>query len=158
MLDQELEDPRSAAAAAIRAYCGWHVAPIISETMRRDGNGRTTLVLPTRRIVELEQVKIDGADVTGSVRWSESGMLQGVTFPARFGCVEVTLRHGFERADDVLGVLERAAKRFATNPVLRSQSVAGASVSYFGGASGLSHLLTVDEREALNPYRLTWGC
>lgn len=157
MQGMTVTDPRAAAADAIRAYCGWHVAPVITETIVRDGNGRSTLVLPSRRIVDVLSVKVDGTDVTKTVRWSEAGMLEGMLFPRRFRAVEVTLEHGFEAADAVVGVMERAARRFATDPTLRSQSVGGASVSYFGGGSGLSHLLTVDEMAALEPYRITWG-
>lgn len=152
--------PGEAAEAAIRAYCGWHVAPVKRETLTVDGNGRTTLVLPTMRIQSVESVKIDGSDVTDSVRWSTSGMLEGVCFPRRFRVVEVTLEHGFsaDEIGDIAGLIGTLTKRFTTDPRIRSQSVGGASVSYFGSSGGLSHLLTVDEMAALAPYRLTWGC
>ena len=152
--------PGEAAEAAIRAYCGWHVAPVKRETLTVDGNGRTTLVLPTMRIQSVESVKIDGSNVTDSVRWSTSGMLEGVCFPRRFRAVEVTLEHGFsaDEIGDIAGLIGTLTKRFTTDPRIRSQSVAGASVSYFGSNGGLSHLLTVDEMAALAPYRLTWGC
>lgn len=157
MTGMSVTDPRAAAAAAIRAYCGWHVAPVITETIIRDGNGRSTLVLPSRKIVNVLSVKIDGTDVTSSVRWSEAGMLEGVCFPHRFRAVEVTLEHGFKNADAVIGVMETAAKRFSSDPRIRSQAVDGASVTYFGASAGLSHLLTGDEKAALEPYRITWG-
>jgi hypothetical protein len=154
-------DPMEAAQAAIRDYCGWHVAPQVRETMIRDGNGRHLLKLKTMRIVELHQVLVDGRDVTERVRWSEAGMLEGVRFPNRFRSVEIDLTHGFEPGEvgAIAGVLSRSAKRFGTDPTLRSQAVGGASVSYLtsAGGGGLSHLLTADEKADLDGYRLTWG-
>lgn len=152
--------PVEAAEGAVRAFCGWHVAPVIEETIVLDGNGRSLLKLPTMRVEDVLSVKVDGSDVTGSVRWSDAGMLEGVSFPRRFRSVEVTLRHGFEPGEvaGVLGVLQVAANRFETDPRIRSQSVGGASVSYaVSGGSGLSHLLTEVERAALAPYVLTRG-
>lgn len=156
--------PQQAAEGAVRAYCGWHVAPVVTETLVRDGNGRSMLVLPTMRIVDVHSVRVGGVDVTGSVRWSEAGMLEGVCFPRRFRTVEVELEHGYspDELPEVLGVVERAAKRFESDPRVRAQSVAGASVSYatgwaVTGGAVLSHLLTLDEKAALDPYRTVWG-
>lgn len=157
----EVIDPMAAAQAAIRAYCGWHVAPVVTETMVRDGNGRSLLKLKTERIRELISVRINGRDVTEQVRWSEAGMLEGMKFPHRFRAVEVELEHGYDldEVDEVRGVLVKAAQRFETDPRVRSQAVGGASVAYTVGEGGapLSHLLTSDEWAALDPYRLTMG-
>ena len=39
-----------AVSAAIRSYCGWHVAPIVEETMTLDYDGGGILTLPTLRL------------------------------------------------------------------------------------------------------------
>lgn len=162
MFEPAIADPREFAQSAIRDYCGWHVAPILTETLTVDGNGRSLLLLPSGRIRKLLKVEVCGEDVTDRVRASaRAGMIEGVMFPRRFGAVEVTLEHGFSpvEAASVLGVLDRATKRFATDPRIRSQAVAGASVGYATTAGGapLSHLLTVDEKQALDTYRIYWG-
>ena len=36
-----------AAQAAVRAYCGWHIAPSLSETLVLDGTGARAFILPT---------------------------------------------------------------------------------------------------------------
>lgn len=154
--------PAEAAEGAIRDYCGWHVAPVIRETVTLDGTGRSLLKLPSMRVVEVHSVLVDGTDVTSMVRWSDMGMLEGIRFPDRFRAVVVEMTHGFDPEDvpGVIGVLLRAAKRFSTDPTIRSQAIAGASVSYAAqGRTGapLSHLLTMDEQAALEPYRLVRG-
>lgn len=161
MLTGATPSAADSAEAALRAFCGWHVAPVVTETLTRDGNGRSVLKLPTQHVREVTAVRIDGRDVTSSVRWSDAGMLEGVTFPRKFRSVEVDLEHGYEPTEiaDVLAIIQGAAKRAATHPAVASQSVAGASVRYWGSSEGgpLTHLLTLPEREALAPYMLTWG-
>ena len=160
------ETPRTvtalqAAEGALRDVCGWHVAPVLTETLTVDGNGRSKLKLPTQHIRAVTEVRVDGRDVTSNVRWSEIGMLEGLTFPRKFRSVEVDLVHGYEPAeiDGLLAIVTAASKRAETNPAIASQSVAGASVRYWGSDQGgpLSHLLTLTEREAIAPYMLTRG-
>lgn len=161
-------DPALSAEAALSAFCGWHVAPEVTETLTVDGNGRSTLKLPTQHVTRVSAVRIDGREVSvvgddgrGVIRWNDIGMLQGMTFPRRFRAVQVDLTHGWAPEDlaNVQGIVQAAAQRLSTDPRVRSQSVAGASVQYATTRSGgpLSHLLTEDEREALAPYMLTWG-
>lgn len=153
--------PLESAEGAFRAFCGWHVAPVIRETLTRGGNGRSLLKLPTARIVDVHEVLVDGRDVTSQVRWDEAGMIQGVKFPHRFQSVKIDLEHGYEPAEvaDVLSIVMGAAARLKTDPRVRSQAVAGASVTYLTTRAGgpLTHLLTEDEQTALAPYMLTWG-
>lgn len=149
------------AEGALRDFCGWHVAPVIDETLVVDGNGRSKIKLPTQHIRAVTAVRIDGRDVTASVRWSDAGMLEGPTFPRRFRSIEVDLSHGYEPKEiaGILAIVTAAAKRAETNPAVASQSVGGASVRYWGSDQGgpLSHLLTLTERDALAPFMLTWG-
>lgn len=47
----------AAATAAARAYCGWHVTPVLSETLLLDGPGNRSLFLPSLRVVSIEKVE-----------------------------------------------------------------------------------------------------
>ena len=42
--------PREAAAAAVRAWCGWHVSPVIEEKLTLDGNGTNRFPLPSNMV------------------------------------------------------------------------------------------------------------
>ena len=42
-----------AAQGAVRRYCGWHVAPSITETLRLDGYGGRVLTLPSKHITAI---------------------------------------------------------------------------------------------------------
>lgn len=159
-------DPKfflNAANRAIRAYCGWHVAPVIPETLTLDGSGGKTLLLPTLRIIDLEHVLSDGVDVTERVSVSKrAGMIEiDGAWSKRLGGIEVKLRHGFsaDEVPDVATLILNVAKRAGSGQsLIASQSVNGASVSYLtAGGAPLSVPLLQIEKDALGPYRLTWG-
>lgn len=86
---------------AVQDYCGWHIAPVLTETITVDSENGHTLHLPTLRLVDLVSVKVDGEDVTESLRFSKHGMVEWKSpcrrFPRGFGRIEVTMRHGFEK-------------------------------------------------------------
>lgn len=152
-----------AANRAIRAYCGWHVAPVIPETLTLDGSGGKTLLLQSLRVIELERVTSDGVDVTERVQVSErAGMLEiDGEWSNRLGGIKVELRHGFtaEEVPDIATLILNVAKRAGSGQsLIASQSVNGASVSYLtAGGAPLSVPLLQIEKDALEPYRLTWG-
>lgn len=163
MIDLQTEiGPQSwldSAQAAIRAYCGWHVAPIQKQILTIDGNGLAHLLLPTMRIVNVYRVTIDGEDVTERVNWSESGMLKlsHGHFPCRFRAVEVELEHGFMPSEvPQIGTLAlNIAQRASNQPKLRRQSVNGATVEYLtAGGAPLSISLLEIEKQSLEPFRL----
>lgn len=152
-----------AAHGAVRRFCGWHVAPIIDETLTLDGSGGRDILLPSLRVVELVSVMNDGVDVTADVDMSRAGMLrlQSGRWTPRFGRVSVALRHGYdlEEVPEVAAVIVGAAKRGPqAGGVISSQSVNGASVSYASaGGAPISIPLLAMEKETLSTYRLEWG-
>lgn len=152
-----------AAQAAVRRECGWHVAPSVREELRVDAHGGRVLVLPTKRITDLERVVAGGVDVTDRVAWSRAGTLQlrAGCWPDEPGSVLVELVHGWpaEEVPDVAALIVTLGRRARTQSgVVASQSVNGASVSYaMAGGAPLSVPLLEIERQLLAPYRLNWG-
>jgi hypothetical protein len=58
------EDAWAATVAEVRAFCGWHIAPEVTETLTLDGPGGYVLVLPTLHLVDLVSVTNDGTAIT----------------------------------------------------------------------------------------------
>lgn len=152
-----------AAHGAVRRFCGWHVAPIIDETITLDGSGGTDVLVPSLRVVELVSVLNDGVNVTASVDPSKAGILRLTSgrWTDRLGRVSVTLRHGYEldEVPEVAAIIAGVAKRGPNaGRVDASEAVNGSSR---GGAldrgAPLSIPLTLVEQEALSTYRLEWG-
>lgn len=153
-----------AAHGSVRRFCGWHVAPLITETLRVDGRGGKSLLIRSGRIVNLIAVTSDGRDVTADVDSSHNGTLElrSGCWSSRLGGVTVELEHGYELEEvpEVAALIVTLAKRGASgaSQVYASQSVGGASVSAFAnGGAPLSVPLLAQEKDTLTPYRLGWG-
>lgn len=159
-------DPRwwiTAAQAAVRRYAGWHIAPSISDTLTVDGYGGSALLIPSQHVTKLAKVMIGERDVTERVYFSQAGtlVLTGGQWPDLPGSVTVELEHGYDpdEVPEIAALILAVGKRARSDPgVVSSQSVNGASVSYqtAGGAPLGISLLDI-EKQALAPYKLTWG-
>lgn len=98
-------DSWASACAAVRAYCGWHVAPSHTETVTVDGSGSSVQMLPTLHLTELKSITNDGRPVTDP-EWSSAGMVRG-SWTSKFRGVEAEMVHGFETCPaEVLGVVK----------------------------------------------------
>lgn len=72
----EAQQALDIATSAIRGYCGWHIAPSITETRALDGSGATVQMLPTLHLTEIVSITEDGTAVDlADVDWSQSGYL-----------------------------------------------------------------------------------
>ncbi|MDV6271100.1 hypothetical protein [Rhodococcus globerulus] len=137
------------ASGAIRSYCGWHVAPVLVDTITLDGDGGTILILPTLRLVSLDEVRVQGV-VTADVQWSTHGVIEG-QWPRRRRSVVVDVRHGYDAPADVLGVALDAAAR-AVNSELGGHAETIGPFSF--SASEGSTALFDHELRVLDRYRL----
>jgi len=153
----------NAAHAAVRRFCGWHVAPVVTTTMWLDGSGQRAMLAPSGHIVDVLGLTVDGVELTPEqYDWSPAGVieLRCGRFTNRLRGVKLHLTHGYTADDvpDVAALIVSLAKRGASTPgAVARQSVNGASVDYLtGGGAPLSIPLLGAEKDLLAPYRLTW--
>ena len=66
------------ASSAIRKYLGWHLSPIREETLEIAIGQRGLIMLPTRRLVDVESLVIAGntLDPDTDFIWDEGGWIQ----------------------------------------------------------------------------------
>lgn len=155
----------NAATQAIRNECGWHVAPIITETLVLDGTGGPDLLVPSLRVRSLSRVVNDGTVIDPSeVKFSRrAGVLTLRSGWSReVGSIEIEMTHGYtnEEVADVAGLIVTLTQRAAAGARgVAQQSIGPASVKYGTGRDGapLAVPLMESEKETLAPYRLTWG-
>jgi hypothetical protein len=82
---------------------GWHVSPVLTETITLDGPGGCKLRLPTRKIVSVTSITNDGnpIDVTTVTPSAGAGWLlvlnQG-SWSCRYSGVTITMDHGYTAA------------------------------------------------------------
>lgn len=161
MLSSQNMDSAAAAESLVRRYCGWHIAPVVEETVTPRSAEGGVLYLPTMAVVELLGVTVDGEELTADelagVWWDEVGTVErpGYGWPRRPRAVQVTIRHGYDFADigDVAELIRNTAERndAITNGVQRVQ-VGNRSTS-FAHEAGRMHL-TPSQKDLLAPYRL----
>lgn len=165
-----IDEMLAAASAAIRRFCGWHVAPVLTQDLVLDGSGSPSQRLPSLRVVDVVSVSNGGSDidVTG-LEWSADGFMRtsgGSSWWGSYGCgwtrqlrgVLATISHGFEFADvgEVTALCCTLATRSLSAPqgYLTSESVGGTTVSYGVDERPGSMSLLGYEQELLNAYRI----
>ena len=133
--------------AEVRAFCGWHIAPEVTETLTLDGPGGYILVLPTRRLVDLVSITDDGSAVTDP-EWSASGMVRRYCWTRRFRGIFATVTHGHEDWPlDLLAVMQEIAASTGAYAGVKSVSSGAHQVTF---ESSLRH----DQRNVLARYQL----
>lgn len=152
--------PEQAATQLIRDWCGWHVAPVITSTITLDGTGTDTILLPSRRVVEVDSVKVDGVELDAHhFEWSADGLLRmrRGCWPDHYRSIEVTMLHGFQDVSALADVVASIVARVKVDPTgaVATQRAGTQAVSFFSGAMGGG--LMQSEKERLAPYQLTWG-
>lgn len=148
-------DAWAAASAAVRAYCGWHIAPSIMQTVTVDGPGGKLLMLPTLRLTDLTDVMNSGQAVSDP-EWSEAGMVRG-SWTTKWRGITLTMTHGYDECPaEVLEVVkDMAAASGKANAGTEqagpySMTVPSASAASQAGAVGVSPL----QRTVLDRYKL----
>lgn len=129
--DDETDRLLSGALAAARRACGWHVSPVIEETLELDGEGGNVLSLPTLRIVTLTSVTELGrsynvaTELDVSKRKGNIMKRGGGCWSNRYGAIEVTLEHGFteEEAQDWRTAVLEATNRLAVDVFRKDPNV-----------------------------------
>lgn len=153
--------PEVAATQAVRDYCGWHIAPCISEEMVLDGNGQPRLFLPTKYLEEVRYLEVDGRRVKG-FRFSQDGWitLENGVFPRKERAVKVSIRHGYHTADPASVIVQNIVARARMSPTgnVVQQRAGTQSVTFAtSGGQVMGFGLMQAEKELLQPYKLEWG-
>lgn len=136
-------------SAAIRSYCGWHVAPVLEQTLVVDGSGGSVLNLPTLRLVSVVEVKVQGAAIA-EPEWSHDGTMRG-SWPDVYRAVEAKVTHGFDDAHDVMAVAMDAMARAANQELGGGEETIG---PFSFGASQGAVSFYAHELAVLDRYRL----
>lgn len=147
--------------AAVRRYCGWHVAPATTDavTLTIDGPGGRLLRLPTLRLIvdddfaiTEEGVELDVADLYVS----ERGMVtkkSGAFWSHKFGAITVTMNHGYDDAPDFFAAALSVIDRMSLAPTGGRANVIG-PFQYPVDAIAAGTPFTAAEKALLDLYRL----
>lgn len=156
----DAQDRLDQAESAVRDFCRWHIAPTQADTVDVDGSDYVTQVLPTRHLVSVSSVALDGAALTEGTHFKIDtiGILRRVDGGRWCGRLTLTMRHGYaDPPPAVQAIIGDLAKN--ANAVGASMVVAGPytmttnPVASRGGVVGLSD----EQMKALSRYALEPG-
>ena len=154
--NEQLHAVLAKVSAAVRDFCGWHVAPSLECTYTGQGEGRL-LLLPGMGITEVSSLKVNGASVT-AYEWTAAGMvrLTDGAFPDSWRSVECVYTAGFT-ADAVAQVVAQIAlNALVASPGVREEHAGQVGITYNSTGSGISGGVSIlgRDRELLAPYKL----
>lgn len=147
-----------AASAAIRNYCGWHVAPALACSVTVDGEPGDVW-LPTCALVSVESATVDGAEVEVTAH-TRRGRVRLARKTCGLGNVTIGFVAGFdaEALPDLVSIVaDRVVDAISlTTYGVASESAGGVSVTYSASAlaRAASAKLPDDVKAALTPYRV----
>ena len=154
--DEQLRAVLEAVSASIRAYCGWHVAPVIDCTYTGRGEGRL-LMLPAMGVHGVESLTVGGVEST-DYSWDDYGMvmLNSGTFPRAFRSTVCTYSAGIESAELAQVVSQIVSNALVAAPGVSSESAGNVSISYNKTGDGITGGVTLLPRDMalLAPYKL----
>ncbi len=148
--DERLEQ----AEGIVRDYCGWHIAPSRTETVRIYGAPLgSPILLPSMYVTAIVSVTDQGTLVDpAAYDFETAGILRrvdGWRWSDGLGVIEVVFTHGY---DTVPPAVTRAVQSIASQSAngLKSKSAGPFSESYFNDLSPM-------DRASLSRYRLPVG-
>lgn len=155
--DPKLLTALGAASRRFRGAVRHSVSLVNGETIRLDGNGTNSLLLPAAPVVAVASVSIDDETLAADgYEWSADGFLRrvGGCWPARLRCIEVVYSHGwFPVPDDIQEVvIDQAQAIYAVQPGVQQKTVGSQSVTFGAlAATGVTaQWAAVVERYQLN--------
>ena len=150
-------DALALACAAVRDYCGWHIAPSITQTVTTRGNGQRDLLLPTMYLTDVSAATNDGVPVTVT-EWDEVGVVRFPDWPAwstTMRGVTVTITHGYDSCPEALaGAIRSMAARGVTGLGVTRSQVGQVSRQYASGAADGALGATEAELAIIRRYRI----
>ena len=166
--DQHITPLLNAAEAAVRNYCGWHVAPSANcvlearaHDLRMIYSGCDTVIqLPARFVTAVSAVTVGGTAVT-DFSFEASGLLRlyDTMVSSRKTIIRVEYTAGLP--DELAGAVKelighRVTHGLAQSYGVQSEAAGGVSITYSANwiNSARATALPDDNREVLTPYRL----
>lgn len=159
------------AMAAVRAYCGWHIAPSREEMLILDGPGGNTLCLPSLHVTDIALITEVGVDLDGTLdySWSEAGIVRrswstsinfgwtGAWWTTELRGLSVDLTHGYDEWPiELAGIINAGAQRITDNPAGLKQQTVGPFSEQYGDRSsaGVGSWFDAADAAVLARYRL----
>lgn len=156
-------DALKAASQHIRNYCGWHVYPVLTQTLTVRGSGARDLFLPTLRLLEVVECAENGVDLDPDDLTTGADFAGFVEHPTGYWTtsrrgVVITIRHGFDYVPELAQLCRDVAARNAETPggQVIQKGMGDRQIGYaqVGGGGGGRPFFDSEIQQILAPYRI----
>lgn len=159
--DTRLPAVCAAVSAAVRDYCGWHVAPNLHCELMTQVDTRVVM-LPAKFVSAIDDIEVSEEHLAASdYEWKRSGAVRLSRCPAargRWQAYRIEYDAGLDSSITSLGQIaaQIALNNLMAAPGIRNESVGQVSVSYSQMTEGVSGGVQLLERDKamLAPYRI----
>jgi hypothetical protein len=120
------------AGEAIRNAAGWHIAPVVTETLEVDSPGGFNLYLKTKRLTAVSEVRdVTAGTVLTGYTFNRLGRLTRASgWPLNDHLLEVDVVHGYAEVPPELLRLGASLARGEDNRTVRQQTAGPFSTTY----------------------------
>lgn len=159
--DPRLQPECDAVSAAIRDYCGWHVAPILECETETQVDTRV-IMLPAKMVTAIQSIQVNEEAISpdsyehkrnGLVRMGKHPKMQG-----KWGAYTIRYLAGLDPSITSIRAiaLQIAMNDLAATPGVRNESVGQVSISYNQATDGVAGGVSLMERDKamLETYRI----
>lgn len=154
---EQVQAMLDAVSAAVRGYCGWHLAPALPCEWTGEAPGGA-ISLPVTGVEAIGGVYVDGRELgTEEYEWSASGEIRLRRPSPRWRSVTVEFTAGYDDAQALGAVVAQvAANAMAAAPGVREEHAGSVGVSYNQTGSGVSGGVALLDRDRmlLDPWRI----
>lgn len=139
-----------AVSAAVRGFCGWHLAPALACVWVGDAPDGICQ-LPAMGVSSVSSVEVGGTELAATdYEWSTSGLVRLRCRAPRWGGVRVAFVAGYDDSDDLGAVVAQvAANALAASPGVREEHAGQVGISYNQTASGVSGGVALLDRDRM---------
>lgn len=141
--------PAPPGLAAVRSWCGWHVAPSVTETLSVESGGGRTLLLPSLHVTAVTEIRDESGEIVTGWKWRANGIIRGAWRCEELYEVDVT--HGYDAMPDELQVVVDRLEADGTDR--RATSITRGPFSETYGAADLESQ-PITTRAIIGRYRL----
>jgi len=114
--------------AAVRAWCGWHIAPSKTETVKVEGGGGRVLLLPSLHVTNCTAVRDESGNAVTGWKVRENGIARGSWRDEEL--YEFDITHGYDQMPaELLGIVADLDSN-GVGAVVKSKAIGPFSESY----------------------------
>lgn len=137
--------------AAVRSWCGWHIAPSVTESIKVEGEGGRVLLLPSLHVTDVTAIRNESGDETSGWKWRENGIVRGCWTCDEL--YEVDLTHGYTNMPaELVNIIDQIDGEGVGARIATSQSTGPFAESFASSVDLEAQPLSV--RSVLARYRL----